>query len=599
MAEKDDDQPSTASLTVRSNPHQLHTATGLLRSLPTAFIAPRPSDEGEFQQGDTIGQGGMGEVVSATQRSLQRTVALKFARDELGRELLLREAIVTGRLEHPNIVPVHLLATTGEGVPFFAMKRIEGTPWSEALAAGRPLVEHLETLVRVCDAVAFAHDRAVIHRDIKPANVLIGRFGEVYLVDWGLAASLRPDSVLPLAEEAGLGGSPAYMAPEMVDPASPLGPWTDVYLLGATLHEVLTGRPPHLGANPAAAMQAALRSEPPRFEQTVPAELANICRRALHRELGARHASVLELKSALAGYLRHREAMDLYDAATVQLAKLEHQVRTPGSPEESVHALFTECRFGLEQVRRLWPEFDGARTDLRRVLVLMATSELERGSPRAARVLMAQLEAPPIELMAAIEAAEEAEREKARRLETLERTARETSTEVSRDPKSRFSRGFGAMVVLSALVTQALETSRPGTLTTVFGVAFTGAALFAAALYGLLVRRAPDANLLQRRIAQAVLISSGGSLLVWLIAWVSDLPVLAALRLYVVLMATTWGAAAVLAERRGLLVAASFAAALAVTFISPAFAFGLSGVCGGIGFILLARSLERGDPMSS
>ncbi len=119
----------------------------------------------------------------------------------------------------------------------------DGRSWS-ALLSTRDLEANLETLVRVCDAVAFAHGRGVVHRDVKPANVMLGAFGEVYLVDWGLAASTRADDVLPLVSEVGVGGTPAYLAPEQVRPGGSIGPWTDVYLLGATLCELVTGKPP-------------------------------------------------------------------------------------------------------------------------------------------------------------------------------------------------------------------------------------------------------------------------------------------------------------------------------------------------------------------
>jgi len=198
------------------------------------------------------------------------------------------------------------------------------------------------------------------------------------------------------------------------------------------------------------------------------------------------------------------------------------------------------------------------------------------------------------ERLQAIEAAERAEREKALRLEALEQSARETSTEVARDPKARFSRGFGLTVMLTSVFMQVVEASRPGTLNTGFGVAFTSLAFVLSLLYGLMVRRAPDANLLQRRIANALLIISGGAAVLWLIAWVSALPVLAALRLYFVLIGTTWGTASAVVEKRGLFVAGSFAVALLGSYVVPDFAFGFGGVCGGVGFWLLARSLERG-----
>ncbi len=296
--------------TLTSGPHALPGFPEGLSALPVATVAVAPAPHADFELGDVIGAGGMGQVISARQTALDRTVAAKFLRGKAGDAgALVREAIITGRLEHPNIVPVHVLAVTSAGAPFFTMKRIEGTPWSTALAAGQPLLEALEVLGRVCDAVAFAHARDVLHRDVKPSNVMVGNFGEVYLVDWGLAVSLTPDTVLPLASTSSFAGTPAYLAPEMAAGDGPaLCPQTDVYLLGATLYEVLTGRPPHQGAGPGDAVSVALEGKVPVFEASVPPRLAAICRKAMAKLPAERHASAQAFKEAITGYLRHREA---------------------------------------------------------------------------------------------------------------------------------------------------------------------------------------------------------------------------------------------------------------------------------------------------
>ncbi len=190
----------------------------------------------------------MGEVVAARQTALGREVAIKrlprsgvTARDQAR---FRSEAILASSLDHPNIVPIHDLGVDQEGRTFFAMKKVQGTHWG---ARFRQLgeAENLEILIRVCDAVAFAHSRGVLHRDLKPDNIMIGEFGEVLLMDWGLAVRLDD---LHRESSRFASGSPAYMAPEMAcaDNAA-IGIRSDVYLLGACLYELLVGEPPHPG----------------------------------------------------------------------------------------------------------------------------------------------------------------------------------------------------------------------------------------------------------------------------------------------------------------------------------------------------------------
>ncbi|MCA9573515.1 MAG: serine/threonine protein kinase, partial [Myxococcales bacterium] len=196
---------------------------------------------------------------------------------------LLREARVTGALEHPNIVPVHALLTSEEGAPLMVMKRVEGVAWGDRLRATdgglEDLEQNLRILLQVCHAVHFAHTRGVLHRDLKPHNVMLGEFGEVYVVDWGTAVALRDDvpiEGLPKARNvSGVVGTLQYMAPEMVGGSgAELDERSDVYLLGAMLHEVLTGDPPHLGDKVEQLLVRAWQSRPYTYEPQVPAELA-------------------------------------------------------------------------------------------------------------------------------------------------------------------------------------------------------------------------------------------------------------------------------------------------------------------------------------
>ena len=199
-----------------------------------------------------LGQGGMGVVHLATQLPLGRKVAVKRLQpahtslEDI--ESLLSESWLSGSLEHPNIIPIYDLGLDAAGLPVLVMKRIEGLSWGTLLrdpdamsrhAPGRsPLEANLRILMQVCNALHYAHARGVVHRDVKPDNVMVGSFGEVYLVDWGIAAPPGPSRQLA--------GTPVYMAPEMLGgDHAVISAQTDVYLLGSVLCELLTGQPPH------------------------------------------------------------------------------------------------------------------------------------------------------------------------------------------------------------------------------------------------------------------------------------------------------------------------------------------------------------------
>jgi serine/threonine-protein kinase len=208
-----------------------------------------------------LGRGGMGRIHPATDRNLLRHVALKRLDKELAKQRFYRdgfiaEAQIAGQLEHPNIVPVHELAISDEGVPYFTMKLVQGISFDRwlrdpafPLGSTDRLEEGLEIFVKVCDAVAYAHHRGVIHRDLKPENIMVASFGQVYLMDWGLArlSKTRPASGRTSQMEApGPVGTPAYMPPEQArgKPAE-MDERSDVFGLGAVLYEIVCGKTPY------------------------------------------------------------------------------------------------------------------------------------------------------------------------------------------------------------------------------------------------------------------------------------------------------------------------------------------------------------------
>ncbi len=575
-------------------------------SLPTATVGEAPASSADFELGALIGAGGMGEVRSARQSALDRTVAVKFLKD--GKESsthLLQEAIVTGRLEHPNIIPVHVLALTTDGEPFFAMKRVEGTPWSHSLKAGRPLVEHLEVLQRVCDAVGFAHARGVVHRDLKPDNVMLGTFGEVYVVDWGLAVSLEDDGVLPPAKDAGVAGTPGYMAPEMVDAKGVLSAQSDVYLLGAVLHEIVTGRPPHEGDDPVKQLLSAWRGPVLRFDASVPLELVTICQKALAYAPRDRFASAAALKEALTAFLRHREALELYAQARARLKQLEQAV-SDGGVMRSLYGVqaqetFTECRFGFEQVRRLWPEFEGARDGVRQAVLLMLGHELARDDARAAKALLRQLDDPPAALERQVAEAERRALEKQARFAELERNEGEREIDLALDTKARFSFVFGIVTAVVSVSVQAavdllgLEPTT-GQAAGVFSVTIITSTVFSVAL-----GRARETNLAQKRIGRVLGATALEAVLLWVCAWWLGVPLGTALTLYLVMVSSNWAVGAVLFDTRAWAICAAFAIATPVCLAFPRFIFLISGLAtlagfGTLGLLMRAKANHRVTP---
>lgn len=285
---------------------------------------------------EEIARGSMGRVVLAYDDVLERHVALKILHDKhkddkLARYRFAMEARITGRMQHPTMVPIYDMGRLPGGQHFFAMKPVEGMSLQDVLRGRsggdrRSLADYgrdrlVTVLRRVCQGVAFAHEHHVVHRDLKPANILIGEFGEVAIVDLGLARQLRPDAsdrvdvreASELAQEDGritrvgsVIGTPYYMSPEQAMGLGELvGPHSDVYGLGAILYHVLTGRPPFAGkkVNEVLAKVRRGNPKPPSAvapDQEIPAELDAIVMRTLSMDPEERPQSALVLARALA-----------------------------------------------------------------------------------------------------------------------------------------------------------------------------------------------------------------------------------------------------------------------------------------------------------
>jgi serine/threonine protein kinase len=344
--------------------HRVKTVPPLNTSLAPAQAAVQqllPEEllrERKYTIGKVVAQGGMGAILDARDGATDRSVAMKVMLDASSPHDLFRfiaEARVTAQLEHPNIVPVHELSVDENGQPFYTMKMVRGITLKKVLdllAQGipetvkkYPLPALLTLFQKACDAVAFAHSRGVIHRDLKPENIMLGDFGEVLVMDWGLAkwvnhasggrdgSPSRPDALaesapLPLHAEGGgasatvsgtIMGTPQYMSPEQArGEVEDLDSRSDISALGAVLFHLLYLRPPYTGRSVGEIVDKAQRGavewnqteahsqRPPaeenRRSQSIPDSLFAVCRKALALDRDQRYWTVEELQADLTAY---------------------------------------------------------------------------------------------------------------------------------------------------------------------------------------------------------------------------------------------------------------------------------------------------------
>jgi WD40 repeat protein/serine/threonine protein kinase len=331
--------------------------------LDAAPVQPSPHRAGDrYRVLKEHAKGGLGIVFLAQDTELNRRVALKeiqrpYADDEESRARFLIEAEVTGNLEHPGVVPVYGLGRHQDGRPFYAMRFIKGDSLKDAIAhfhradrdAQRDPGERalsLQKLLRrfldVCNAIQYAHDRGILHRDLKPGNVMVGKYGETLVVDWGLAKFTgRPEGVSSVLEEttlrpSGSGGTsatvagralgtPAYMSPEQAEgQLDLLGPASDVYSLGATLYCLLTGHAPVEGRDEVAVLARVAAGEvpPPRSRNPrVPRGLEAVCLKAMALRPAARYASARDLAAEIERWLADEPVTAAPETTSQRLAR--------------------------------------------------------------------------------------------------------------------------------------------------------------------------------------------------------------------------------------------------------------------------------------
>ncbi|HEY4059492.1 MAG TPA: serine/threonine-protein kinase [Kofleriaceae bacterium] len=356
-----------------------------------ASIPPQPTTR--YRLGEEIGRGGMGRVVEAFDTQLGRTVALKEVLPDGGTIVrrFVREIEITARLEHASIVPLYDSGTTADGRPFYVMKRVTGRPLDEEIRRASTLDERLmllPSMLAAIDAIAHAHTRGVIHRDLKPGNILVGEDGQTVVIDWGLAkvigeADEDMSGTVPSGDSlhtqiGSVFGTPGFMSPEQAR-GEELTPTVDVYALGATLYQLLAGKPPLGGSSATELIGKTLIHDVTPLANVVdgvPRELNAIVEKALSFDAGVRYKDASEL----AADVRRFQAGQLVAAHSYtrgqRFARFIHKNR--GILVVASAAVVAVAIFGTYSVHRVLVERDVASEARAQALREKAAAESAR-----------------------------------------------------------------------------------------------------------------------------------------------------------------------------------------------------------------------------
>ncbi|MDB4766282.1 protein kinase [bacterium] len=321
-----------------------------------------------------LGEGAMGKVFVARQTSVDRDVAFKkqiekkstSSRKKIrNRNKFLFEAQVTANLDHPNIVSIYDMGRDQNGEIFYCMELVRGDPWGEVIGK-MSLEENLEVLKKVINGIAYAHSRETIHRDLKPENIMLGSFGEVLIMDWGLGVNLSH------GPPTNLGGTPGFMAPEMAQPPeTAVGTHSDIYLLGAMLFMITIGESPHSGDDVSECLKNAADNVivAPPADRKVDERLLSIAYKAMSTNPLDRYVSAEQMKREVENYQSH--------LLSIKLAE-----RSQGDLNEAVEARdyesFSKSLFGFRESLALWDENDAAADGVQRARLAYAQCALER-----------------------------------------------------------------------------------------------------------------------------------------------------------------------------------------------------------------------------
>ncbi|MCC7337233.1 MAG: protein kinase [Pirellulaceae bacterium] len=422
----------------------LQASDSIFQRVATRRVADASVSEdvtADYQIVDKLGEGAMGIVFSARQTAVNRIVAIKTAKpnfqsNDESRRRFLYEAHITADLDHSNIVPIHELGASEEGMLFYSMKLVQGTEWSRVMRK-KTREQNLEIFMKVTDAMAFAHSKGVIHRDLKPENTMLGRFGEVFVTDWGTAINLdkdttylakpaakgdkfltvedgsnfvRGDSIvlhdgvesydrvqivsideanhnrlylrkkltrdyqpsrrLVVVKAMNLAGTPCYMAPEMAGHRLPkIGKTCDIYILGAILYDLVTGKPPHTGDSVTQCLRAALKNDLVVADSEDP--LMKIAYKAMATEPAARYQTVEELQEAVREYRRHAESIALTERSDELLVE---------AIEKRDYDTFSRTLFGYRDAIDLWPENTAAVSGLKKARLAFGQAAYSQGN---------------------------------------------------------------------------------------------------------------------------------------------------------------------------------------------------------------------------
>jgi WD40 repeat protein len=323
---------------------------------PDADVAQlKERDSKRYQFIAEHGRGGLGRVMRTRDKDLGREVAIKEILNPggLSEARFVREAMITARLEHPGIVPVHDAGRWPDGTPFYSMKLVSGKPLKELIQSAKTIPARLGLVphvIAVAEAIAYAHDRHIIHRDLKPSNIIVGDFGETIVIDWGLAKDMRSSEPAPeflgpyrhsghpdLTQLGSVVGTPAYMPPEQAR-GEEVDERADVYSLGAVIYHVLAGVPPFRGGDTAKILATVISEAPTPLESLapdVPLDLAAIVTKAMQRDPSERYSNAKALAEDLVRFQTgHLVSAHHYTASTILrrwAAKHRHAVVVAGA----------------------------------------------------------------------------------------------------------------------------------------------------------------------------------------------------------------------------------------------------------------------------